>query len=592
MTILELSRLSSASPMSPYSPFTYWSRPALRTTATYWTTTFGAPDESVASSTVISSIIENPATKYQQVSSISACEAVERSFFWDNGNQLLYMHITHTTEPDDDNFGFGSAFGYSDKDVVYIDRQEYLPYVRSVPSIAQKADLVSYDRLAFVSGSVELDNTDGHFDDIIDLPIYGNDLNIYYLPEIKNPTRGDLIQLASFYVEDYNFSLSKFSLAVQDKRKAQNSKILKLRTPQGVEVPLIYGQVNRAKALVNEAEGTTGATVAYRVAEVLTNLGTVQVDLDGTWTTRATANVDLATGSFTLSATNGRRGGVNTGAPLPCRVLSPIGIANTTVADVIVSLNQRILGIPYTDDFYDTAEWAIESATLSPASVVFDKNIELFEAIRRLQNGVNKGFRYEINPTGKRTLRVDDWSRMPLMSAFWSPDGFDIFATEDDSPIYVNVPRTDITVIDIKDSKNLPVATDSAIFATSVTVAYAKDWNQGSFSRTTNTDFEAVAFEKYRQNPNLEIDSLLLTLSDAQARALWSAERLSEIRPILICELHGQEYYDVRIYDMLHIDLSSQSRVYFGKWQAQVIGIDPRFDGLTNRITAVLIGRI
>lgn len=593
MIITEIALYISSVYQSNTAPFTYLSRPGVRTTASYWTTTFGAQGDDSTTEESISFMVENPNIRYRRVNSVNDCIATEQSFFWDDADQLLYAHITHNSRPDYELYSLGIIGGYSNQGVTYIEGEEYLPLLRGVPSIAQKADLINYDRLSLVSGSVTMDNTGGDFDQYIIKNIYGNDLNLYYLPsDIVDPQRSDMVQLASFYIEDYSFSKSQFVLKVQDKRKSQNSKILTETTVQGDDVPLAYGPIRAMKCLVDEAEDATG-TVQYRVAVAMSDFGTVQTWNTTTrkWVTVTPASADLSTGRFTLSAANGREGGASDGTPKQCRLFEAVGIPNDRASDVIIDLNSRVLGIDFNESFYDTAEWALEAEVLEPIGMVLGQ-MELYEAIRLIQNGANIGFRYEVRGDGYITLRIDDWLRVPMMYAQLATETGDLITDEYGNVIWAYVEREEVTIIDIKDNQNLSVNTDSAIYFASAKVKYSKDWNENTYLSVTNTDYQDAAFKKYRQKPEVPVETYLTTELAATARGTWTAQRLSEIRPVLTTDLHGQDYYEMRIYDTLYIDLGTEERQYFGRWKAQVIGINPRFDALTNRVTMVLTERI
>jgi hypothetical protein len=452
--------------------------------------------------------------------------------------------------------------------------------------------MVNYDRLAFISGTVSFDNVDGEFDQYITKNIYGNDLAMYYLDStITEPRRSDLINLSSFYIEDYSFSISNFDVRVQDKRKSQNSKILTLTTPRGEDVPLIYGAVRTAKCLINEAEGATGI-VSYRAGVELSSMGTIQTfdDTNKVWVNVTANTTDLANGSFTLTAAVGREDGTASGTPKKVRLLNPVGIPNTTVADVIIDLNQRVLGIGFNESFYDINEWTLESAMLDPVGVVLGQ-MELYEAIRLLQNGANIGFRYEIRPDGYRTIRIDNWLRTPTYYAQLATNDGQLITAENGDSIWAFVPREEITTIDIKDNKTLSINTDSSIFFASAKIRYNKDWNENTFLSVTNTDYQQDAFDAYRQKPEITVDTFLTNETDAIARGTWTAQKLSEIRPVLSCELHGPDYYEMRIYDTLYVDLTNNGRPYFGQWKAQIIGIDPQFGSLSNKVTMILTER-
>lgn len=593
MIIAEIALYSPFVPQSNYAPFVYWSKPGQRTTESYWIDIFGAQGDDSAQEITVSFFVENPNIRYRKVLSVEDCIATEQSFYWDHANQLLYAHITHTSWPDFNLYSIGQTQGFSNTTVAYIADEEYLPLLRGVPSIAQKADLINYDKLALVSGSVTLDNTGGDFNQYILKNIYGNDLNLYYLPsDISDPQRSDIVQLASFYIEDYNFSKSQFVLKVQDKRKSQNSKILTETTVQGEDVPLIYGPVRAVKCLVDEAEDATG-TVQYRVGVTMTSMGTIQTWNNSTrkWVDVTANTTDLVTGRFTLLAGVGREGGTSDGTPKQCRLFEATGIPNDRASDVIIDLNKRVLGVDFNESIYDTAEWTLEAEVLEPIGVVFGQ-MELYEAIRLIQNGANIGFRYEIRADGYITLRIDNWLRVPMMYAQLATNSGDLIADEFGNVLWAYIERQEITIIDIKDSQNLSVVTDSAIYFASAKIRYNKDWNEDTYLSVTNTDYQETAFQKYRQKPEVTTDTFLTTELAAIARGVWTAQRLSEIRPVLTVDLHGQDYYEMRIYDTLYIDVGTEARQYFGRWKAQVIGINPRFDALTNRVTMVLTERI
>lgn len=590
MIIAELSLYKNSLPFVNHSPFVVKQLPARRTTAAYWTDIFLAQADNDTSTIFINSAIERPAFTYTKTNSLSACEVLPSSFYWDNANQILYIHHTHSIFPTADIFSIGQSYLVNDREMIYIDDISCDPVLKSVPNISQKADLVKYDKLAFVSGSVVFDNTQGYFDQIITSNIYGNDLTIYYADSSETVTRDDMAPLANFYVEDYDFSKYDLTIKVQDKRKAQNARILSSSTY--IEyVPLVYGKVRYCKAIPDEAEGVSG-NVTYRVGVTMTDFGDCQVKIDDKWINRAFNTTDLVNGRFTLTAALGRQNGASDGAPLPCRLYNAIGIENDTVLDVIDDLNYRTLQVPYNSNFYNTEEWEAAAAILKTVGIVFDGNVELSEAIRILQNGNVAGFRYEIGADGRRTARVDDWNRVTTRLVPIATSEGVYITTETGAKIYATLPMNPIKSLCIKDNSSLKVSTDSKTFAASVKIKYAADYNENTYLSTTNTDFQETAFNEYRQNPQLDFETQLTTLTDAQARAAWSAERLSKIRGVLTCEILGQEYYDLRIYDMLDIDLSNDVREYFGRWKCQIIGINPKFDGLTNAISTVLTERI
>ena len=560
MTILEITRFKSLRAFTPYSAFTFICYPALRQTADYWTDIFGALSNNSEEIINIQSLVINSTDNYSSVDSILDCQADEKSFFFDFPNQILYFHVSPDTIPTIQNVAIGKSFGYTDKDLIYIEDIPYLPLIKSIPSLSQQADLQQYDQMAFVSGSVVMDNVDASFDDIIDDDTYGNDLLIYHLPEHEGDyLRNELIPLNSFYIENFTFTLAELSIAVQDKRKSQNINIISDFYEGGDPVPLIYGQVKSIEATVT----AEGVAPTFRVASYLTDIGIVECKGDFGWQDVTPISVDLTTGTFVLSATYARSPGnglgEDTGSILPTRVRNLIGYPNTSALGIIKDINTRTLGVEYNSSNYDTTKWEASEALISPIGIALTDQQKTFEAIKKIQSGCNIGFRYEINPTGKRTIKIDDWS-LPIQHY--------------------------ISWHDIKDNLTLKVASDSSLLAAKVIVKYDTD-----STYTYDTLYDAV-YERYRQAPTLEVETYLLTEALAVERAEHEGDRFSIIPRVLECQLHGLQWYSVQIYDIISVELMIPGREYFGTWKAQIIAVNPALGSLYTNIEAVLIERI
>ena len=568
MTIIEIVRYYTLNQFTFLSPFVVMSYPAKRTTASWWTDTFGADGDDSELRMNISSIIQNPNVIYTRSTNLPDCLAQPLSFFWDSVNQILYLHLSLNIIPSVDSFASGVTSGFTNRGVAYIDDLLYKPLLKSIPSIAQQADLKEYSQLAFISGSIELDNTEGQFDDIIDDAIHGNDVFLYYMqsdPSRFRYTRSELDAIAALYIENYRFSLPRFNLDIQDKRKSANSKLLSLDA-DGKPVPLMYGPIRIAEAKVSD---DTGIPVVYKLAPHMTNLGTVQCLGDFGWATVSPISYDLEAGTFTVSAIYARSPGnglgEDTGSVLECRLLNPIGIANTSAADVIRDINQRILGIEYTSSNYDLANWAIAEGKLSPIGVIFTSQMEAYAAIAKIQNNCNLGFRYDIDPEGKRRIIFDDWDAAAIKHISWA---------------------------DIKDNLTLGVKSDSTLLAGTIIVKYDRDYIDDAWLTYTDETAKEQVVSLYRQNPTLEVETYLLSEEAAQERASFAVRHFSRVLTTAEITLNGNQWYGLQIYDMIELELKTERRAYFGTWKAQVIEVDPSLDELETKISAVLIERI
>jgi len=583
MIILEVSQLSTVSGFANVQPFIYEVRPGGLTLASYWTDILLAADESRDYTIMISSFIRAFNVKYNIVSSFADCTTQEGSFYWDNTNQVLYIHFEHDQEGLTDTYETGSFQGFSDEGVLYIDGQEYNPLIESIPSIAQQQSIVNYDLPAYINGSVALNNkmyksTSGQLDSFILQNVYGNNATLYYFPDdkITFPNSGDrsyLVPLAPLYVEDYDISLQQIDLRLQDLRKSDNITIPtdKFNTTDypnigdiaGDVIPLMYGQVREAKA-INTNGDTTSGDVNYRVALLLTVLGTVQVNVDDLWTTVTPTSSTLASGEFVLATADGRN---TNGSIRDCRVLLPTGIAITYTSDIIKDMYLRYKSITYIASNYDTTEWEAEEVALTGGGVVFDIPMQMFDAFKVIQNGSNVGFRFEYNTSGLRTFRIDDPDR--TVSGRVEP-------------------------VDIANRDDMPVTTDSDQVFADVIVSYSKSFNSGRYQRVNNDDNTLQVLARYRDQKTLSVETILNNSTDATARALSDATKFKDIPQIMTLELMGSSFLPVRIFDIFDIEATPDfadadtstiiGREYYGFKKGKVIAINPDIKNVTNTI--------
>ena len=612
MTIFELSRPVVASRFRNERPFVYSMAPGDWETADYWTSAFGAPAESSAESMHIGSFFRDGVNRYGLMASFLAVLAQERSFWWGVESSIvsyagipvtyagvvvtdgvsrqarLYVHLEHDEHILGPVYQYGKTQGFCKEQALYIDDIFYSPVLESIPSLSQEQDLEAYDALAFISGAAVFKNANGDLDWMIDTPPFGYECSIARLAlekGVRGYTRADLTYRAALYVEDFSASLSKTTLNLQDRRKAQNIKVptelLSAADYPNLEdnlvdkpVPLLYGTVAALTPVLLNGKAESGA-VEYLIAPRLVSMGTVQVkktinEVD-TWVTVTPATIDLATGIFTLSAANGR----DDKTPYDCRVLAPEGPYGNPL-DVIKDLNTRYLGSQYLEGEYDLTEWAAAEAALDNIGIYVPEQTELYELIRKLQNGSVAGFRYEYRPDGRRTARIDDWDRAPAYR---------------------------IAREDIADIEGVEVETDSDLLAASIKILYAHDYAQDKDSEKIDVSKKTAVQLAYRQEPQLEFETLLQTESLAAECAALKADRYSVARMIASLEVLGSEFLALRIYDVVVVELVPRgydadsgalvgTRRWVGVWKAIVLSIDPDISRETNKVSLALIANI
>lgn len=577
MIIAELSTLTTMY-LVPYQPGIYVKKLNFDILAPFWTDTFNAPDQYVSTISVTDVIINQE--KYAEARSYSDMIITESSFFYDETE--LYINLADDVAPYKIiSAKYGSKNGYTDKDVIYIDDFEYLPLIKSIPSLLQQQDLQGYDMFSFVTGTAIFDNTGGLMDYVIDSDIFGARVDLYYLENgMIEADASDLVRLHSFYIEDYEVSLSEVRLTLQDYRKSQNTTIptrffSASLWPDiedeyiGSPIPLVYGNVRIAPA--TPVSGDASGDVTFYIGDNVSAYGSVQVFSDDVWTT--ITETDIGGGEFII-AWEDCRSAID-GDIYPVRVLNVVGGSITSAADIIVDLNTRANGLPYTNTVYDVTEWETEAAKIAPIGVIFDSVVKLYEAIAEVQRSADVAFRYEVKADGLYTIRVDDWTREIVSHA---------------------------EQVDIYDRQKMAVAINTELLIGIVKVNYAKEYQSGKRKSLVDESYKDDVEKRYNQTPFAEIDTLLDTEAEAQDRANWQLERYSTVRPVIDVTLMGTAWYSLRIYDMLAIEITPGSvnrdnrtiegREYFGVWKCQVVGIDPDYNTQTVHISAVLAEKL
>jgi hypothetical protein len=596
LTVVELFRRKSPQAYYNIAPFVYQFYPNYDypTWAEFWTDTFGVTQTQSNIRLFVKGFYRNPNVLYDKETSVANVMTTEQSWYWDHETQICTVHLEHDASIYNDTFSYYWADGFTDfEGGVYIDDIFYLGVLQSSPKINQSMDLQNYSIPSYITGSVELynpiDNTSTtgkhRLDALLTEPIYGNGIDIYYLeedPDATEYTRTNLVPQASLYVEKPDFTINKIILSVQDKRISENATIPTARFSAtdyadledgyiGKVIPVLWGTPACIPAICTNGNATSG-NVEYRAAILLTAIGTVQVDTtgNGNWSTVTPSAISLATGSFTLSAGDGRD---DDGKYLACRILAPTGISITRLSDVIIDANERYLDRPYTATYYDLTEWAAEETAISSGAVYLSDERKLADLIVDIQNKSNVGFRYEINAEGLRTIRIDDESRTPIGT---------------------------IQNLEILNRDELPVENDPSILAAEILIGYNKNYSDGTFPNIVFNDNAEEILNTYQQRPQYPadgpLDTFLTSEANANSKAEYIDERSSSVRGIVGTMLRN--YLSLRLLDIYYAQLTPAGfidgttitgREYLGIRKIKIIEVEPDNRAKTNSIKAVII---
>ncbi len=557
------------------------------TTSLYWTTAFGAPAQSQLSPTSVLGATVNDVI-YTETSSLSDCLSLEISFYFDNLAQELYIHLDHNIDGMTARLTIGEAIGFTDTTVLDIGGVEYLPAIASIPSLSQVQDLVKYDKLALINGELVLRNVGGIVDSLTSRAVIGGTAVLSFLDDDLVSDMGeadpaDLVQLAAFYVEDYKQGVNDFRVSLQDRRRSQDVSFPATRFTVASypnldddvvdqPIPVVYGYQRELKAYpVNGKAAST--TVRFRAGLLLTALTTVWVKINDTWTVVSPSSPDLPNGEFSCVAKASA-----SDSPYECRV-EATGIAVTNAPDVIKDLNLRYAGIPFTESFYDTAEWTLEAASLTTIGIVFKDVTTIFNAAQKIQGGANIPFRYEVNALGQRTIRIDDDDRMETLPG--------------------------VDNVEILDADKAIAQVDTQFLAAKIRVGYKLSDESGKYLTVLDSTYSADVTAAYLTQAEVRFDTLLTNSTDATARAAFDALRFSVPSVTVQQTLRGLRYLSLRIFDVLRVALTpdaidldtgeledADGREFLGVQICKVVGIDPDFKLVQNKVRLQVLGPI
>jgi hypothetical protein len=257
---------------------------------------------------------------YTSVSSIADVRLQEKSFKFERGTQKLYIHFGDSEHPLNKIVALGLTSGFSNSPVIVDGRPKssyyndifYSPRIKSIPQINKQKDPLSYGLIAFQGGNIELDNTDGYFDDFVENDIFGQPVRI--LIGFDDLDYAQYRKVFTGYIEDFTVTRTSFSVSAQDKRKSLSRQLPVNRftvadysdlNENSVDKPkpIAWGAVRGAPCVCLDEDGSPAnysfmfLDTTYHPASALT---TVYVDGEAV----AVASSNLAAGTFTISSAN------------------------------------------------------------------------------------------------------------------------------------------------------------------------------------------------------------------------------------------------------------------------------------------------
>ena len=563
------------------APFTFSFTVNIQKLAYFWRVVFGCKDETTDERIFILSVIANYTTRFSNVVSLAECKSTSESWFFDWDEQKLFINFGLDFHPLYTPMEYLRAVGFCDTSVVYVGDTAFLPVVSSAPSIKQKQDLIGYDKLAFNTGSISLSNETGVLNFMRTMSLFNNDVALYYLryDGRSEYSRDELVPLAWFLLDDVTIGKTAGKITLMDLRKSWSRKIpthlFNATEYPNIDddlidkpIPLLFG-AKTVRAYCTNGNIKTGY-VDYRVAEELTSISRVYKLDENEKPVEITIpeienviNPDLANGSFKLAAADARD---SDGEPIEvfCSCTGTVDSgAYATPLGVLKWIEDKYNNAAFTDSFFDTTEIAAEIGSLQPISVyTYEKQVEISELVRQMQEGSSNRFRYEISPSGKRTARLDNLDREPIM-----------FVGKEE----------------ILENDQMELYTDKSTIAATIKINWGQDGVSGEYKTVIDTSREGTVAQNARERPELEFNTFLDSRAHAVTRAALEATRLGQIRRFTDCTLRGVRFLTLRIYDMITVELVSETEDWAGIWNCQVLAIAPDTDSEQNKVTLLLV---
>jgi hypothetical protein len=449
--------------------------------------------------------VQSDGVNLTEVTSLATLDSTEQSFYFDNTNDHLYLHLTNHDEPSMHRLIMGDVYGYTTQPGIW-NEVFYEGRLRSVPNITTTRDPIFFGIMRFQGGMVTLENTDGALDDFAEKnDVFGQEGRI--LVGFDDMGYSDFEKVFTGYVEDINITQESMQLSLVDKRKRMSRQIpynlftstdyTNLNsTNEGKPIPLIWGVVKNVPAICLNEDEAAPSEYTFKLCDTeqhsISTLSTVYVTTSETvkqsvsfsGTDKQAATFILSSGAYTAGNIvtvdmtgyddSVRRDG--TGSPIE------------TGLEVIKDILNNYLSYPYNANIFDTTEWTTAEADVRDIGMVIDNPTAIYTIIEQISNSLYGQFIVKDN--GLFTFR-----RYNPSATYSQAIGKEEILN-----------RTGITY----SPKEL---------VTSINVGHSKDWANNTYQYIQDTDDESSIYSKYRVYRSKTFDSLLTDSTDAQLLA-------------------------------------------------------------------------
>jgi hypothetical protein len=493
--------------------------------------------------------------EYLKVNSVEDCLKQEKSFFQDGGK--LYIHceghlpLWHFTDVD-----VPVSLGFSDGKARRIGNAFFNAGGNYKIKISKSADNLEYGKMKFNTTNIEIINTDGQYDSAVDF--IGNDANVLYAVSPYAET----IPVNQYFINNATIKRDLITFECKDKRERLAQKV-------GNEVFTLeeYPKINKDYVGKTKQEvygyyaGVSG--VCIDELDVYNEDGSEKGNRRFRFSSQITGDVEKLEIKQTQDESGQAQGerwtiipkggwenegdGVLAVKNIYCLPLLPngkpkldakpyevraTGVFNgqSTPKEIIQHLLSRYAGIEYNAFNYNVAEWEAELGGLAEVGVVFDKAVDIFQAIANIQILSGRGFQvyYDYD---KFSARLDDNNRPPRLDR-------------------------SVAIGDIVNINDVEIDMNTDNYATTVQVEYAPNQQAKTTEILTDNRNEWALLSKFKTPKTYTAKTGLKTKEQAQIAADYLIDFFAKTRPqIKGIKLFGVKYFDLKLFDTIEVDL-------------------------------------
>ena len=481
---------------------------------------------------------------YATMTSMGACDAQNKSIYYDPTIYMLYIHFDGYTIPWGHTVRLGLVLGFCDKpgllNGAYYNDIYYDPRIISVPSLKKQKDNLFAGILQHTGGSVTFINSDGYFENLIsDWNIFGQPIRIY--AGFDGLSFSDFRQIFTGNVDDYKYDFESFTLNIVDMRKFLSRKIPinqfstttypYITADNGGRVmPIAYGSIRNAPMICLNETAPAPSTYRFFLADTtyssINSVSAVYIDKQALSTTKWSFIDDSVYISTGVSTTTVGGDDVYVCDQLSNMTADFISYSTMTLGLNVISdilYNYAQVSTNTAVNNYDSTEWTSALALSKQVGIYLEDETEITEVIKDIcvaEDGIflvmDDGrftFRHESTTYGlDRTIESDEWLDEPAIE----------YKREE--------------------------------YLTSLKIKYDKNQTESDdFKSYTNFNYESTSFEKFKTYAQKEIKTVLTSTTDVYNKSESVMQRSKDIVPTITRKLK-QQHIDLDIMDIIQAE--------------------------------------